>query len=222
MKKEARGQKPETGRRMRRLPALVESAFRRILILTSAFWLLACFPLRSEIIDKIVAMVDTHIITLSDLRQERSIRTILGEKAIDDDDALIRQLVENYLIESQIADFPGTEPSDEEIDAELMKFQVRDGLSPEVLRDVVRKRIRMAKYFEARFRQFIRPSDDDVRKYYDTVFVPEAKSRNLDPIPPFEQVAEAIRKNVIEEQLGHDVDNWLEAIRRRSDIEILK
>jgi hypothetical protein len=181
-----------------------------------------CAPVHPEILDKIVAIVDTHNITLSDVRQERSIRTILGEKSIDDDAALIRQLVEDYLIESQIADFPGTEPSDEEIDAELMKFQVRDGLSPQILRAVIRKRIRMANYFEVRFRQFIRPSDDDVRKYYETIFVPEARSRNLNPIPDFEQTAEAIRKNVIEEQLNHDVDNWLEAIRRRSDIEILK
>ena len=176
----------------------------------------------AEILDRIVAVVDAHIITLSDLRQERSIRTTLGEKPIDDDVALIRQLVEDYLIESQIADFPGVEPSDEEIDAELMKFQARDGLPPQVLREVVRKRIRMATYFEVRFRQFIRPSDDDVRKYYETIFIPEARSRNLNPIPPFEEMAEAIRKNVIEEQLNHDVDNWLEAIRRRSDIEILE
>jgi hypothetical protein len=181
-----------------------------------------CFPAHAEILDKIVAVVDTHIITLSDLRQERGIRTILGEKPIDDDPALIRQLVEDYLIESQIADFPGVEPSDEEIDAELMKFQVRDGLPPKVLREAVRKRTRMANYFEVRFRQFIRPSDDDVRKYYETIFVPEGRSRNLNPIPAFEQMAEAIRKNVIEEQLSHDVDNWLEAIRRRSDIEILE
>lgn len=174
----------------------------------------------AEVLDKIVAVVDTHIITLSDLRQERSIRTIFGETPIDDDAALIRQLVENYLIESQIADFPGVEPGDEAIDAELMKFQVRDGLPPRVLREAVRKRIRMANYFEVRFRQFIRPSDDDVRKYYETIFVPEARSRNLNPIPAFEQMAEAIRKNVTEEQLNHDVDNWLEAVRRRSDIEI--
>ena len=186
-----------------------------------SWWFLLLLPTaHGEVLDKIVAVVDAHIITLSDLRQERSIRTIMDEKPIADDAALIRQLVEDYLIESQIADFPGVEPSDEEIDAELMKFQVRDGLPPQVLRGAVRKRMRAANYLQVRFRQFIRPSDDDVRKYYETIFVPEARSRNLNPIPDFEQMGEAIRKNVIEEQLNHDVDNWLEAIRRRSDIEI--
>ena len=216
MKKEARSQKPEArGERG-------SACSMRVFLLASGIWLLASFPTHAEILDKIVAVVDTHIITLSDLRQERSIRTILGEKPIEGDAALIRQLVEDYLIESQIADFPGVEPRDEEIDAELMKFQVGDGLRSKALRETVRKRIRIANYFEVRFRQFIRPSDDDVRKYYETIFVPEARSRNLNPIPAFEQTAEAIRKNVIEEQLSHDVDNWLEAVRRRSDIEILE
>ena len=90
------------------------------------------------------------------------------------------------------------------------------------MREVIRKRIQMAKYFDVRFRQFLRASDEEIRKYYDEVFVPEAKARGLNPIPPLEQVADVIPKNVIEEKLDHEVKIWLEAIRRRSDIEIFE
>ncbi|PYS45533.1 MAG: hypothetical protein DMG13_31840 [Acidobacteria bacterium] len=80
----------------------------------------------------------------------------------------------------------------------------------------------MAKYFDVRFRQFLRASDEEIRKYYDEVFVPEARSRKLDSIPALEQVADVIRKNIIEEKLDHEVKIWMEAIRRRSDIEIFE
>jgi hypothetical protein len=78
------------------------------------------------------------------------------------------------------------------------------------------------RYFDARFRRFINPPPEEVRKYYDDVFVPEAKTRGLNPIPPLEQVSDLIRRNVIEEHVGRDVTLWLEGIRRRSQIEIFE
>ncbi len=194
---------------------------RGLTLFSLGFWLLASFCLHAEIIDRIMAVVEGRIVTLSDIRQEREIRARLGQKLIDDK-ALIQDLIENYLIESQIADFPGVEVSDSEIEAELRKLQQPSALPSPAMREVIRKRIQMAKYFDVRFRQFLRASDEEIRKYYDEVFVPEAKARGLNPIPPLEQVADVIPKNVIEEKLDHEVKIWLEAIRRRSDIEIFE
>ena len=176
---------------------------------------LGLIPQYAEIIHRMVAVVEGRVITQSDVAQERKIRAILDEKAIEDDTALIQQLVEQHLIETQIADFPGVEVSDDEIDAELSKKTNAD-VPRDILREAIRKRIRISKYFELRFRQFIRASDEDVRKYYEQVFVPGARQRGLNPIPSLEQVADAVRTNVIEEQLNHEVNNWLEAIRRKA------
>ena len=183
---------------------------------------LVCFSAHAEVIDRIVAVVENHIITLSDLRQEREIRAGLGEKAIDDDTALTQQLVENYLIESQMGEFPGVEVSATEVEEELKQVQSAGGPASAALRDAIRRRIRMTKYFDVRFRQFIRPSDEDIRKYYDEIFVPEARTRGVNPIPPLERMIDAVPQNVIDERLGHEVNIWIEAIRRRSFIEILK
>jgi hypothetical protein len=210
MCKGARSQKP------RRQSRISKFEFRICLL---GFWLLA--PLHAETIDKIVAVVEGRIITLSDVRQEGSIRSILGEKPIDDE-PLIHQLIERHLIENQLVGFPGINVEEEEIAAEIAKLQGKDDLPAEALHDAVLRRIRIAKYFDVRFRQFLRATDDDVRKYYDEVFIPEARARGTNPIPPLEQVADAVRKNVLEEQLDHEVTIWLEAVRRRSSIEILK
>ena len=109
MQKEARSQKPEARRTRCKLS---------VAILASGLWLLASFCLHAEIIDRIVAIVEGRIITTSDIRREREVRGILGEKPVDDK-PLINELIENDLIENQMADFPGVEVPDLEIEAEL-------------------------------------------------------------------------------------------------------
>ena len=177
---------------------------------------------RAEVIDRIVAVVEGHIITLSDLRQEREVRARLGEPAIDNDAVLVRQLVDNYLIERQTAEYPNIDVVNEEVEAELKRAASRIAES-EALRDSVRRRIRIQKFFDLKFRQLIRPTDEEIRKYYENVFVPEARARGLQSIPPLSdgEMARGIRENVVQESLDREVEVWLEAIRRRSNIEVV-
>src|SRR3954454_15855027 len=152
----------------------------------------------AEILDRIVAVVERHIITLSDIRQERQIRMHIREHVPADDQALAREMVDNYLIDRQSADFAGLDVSPEEVEEEVRVF-VPQGTPSQALRDAVTLRIRIAKFFDLRFRQFIRPTDEEIRNYYDGVFVPEAKSRGVNPVPPLTEVVEAIRNNLIQE-----------------------
>jgi parvulin-like peptidyl-prolyl isomerase len=178
----------------------------------------------AEVIDRIVAVVEGHIITASDLRQERETRALLGDKPTGDDRTLARELVDNHLIELALADYPNIDVADAEVDADLARFNRRDGLFSAALREAVRRRIRMQKFFDLRFRQSIRPADDEMRKYYEDVFVPEARKRGLQSIPPLTdpEMASAIRENVIQESLNEILEVWLEAIRRRSKVEVFQ
>jgi parvulin-like peptidyl-prolyl isomerase len=205
---------------------------------------LLCTVAFAEVIDRIVAVVDGQIVTLSDLRQEREIRALLGETQIDDDNILAKQLVDTQIIQRQIADYPNIEVTEEEINAEVWKLNLHQVQNPRdpagrdfadaqgrVLEtpaarilDAIRSRIRSQKFFELKFRQSIRPTEDEVRKYYQDVFVPAAKARGVESIPLLTDpsMASAIRENVIQENLDHEVEVWLEAIRRRSKIEVFE
>lgn len=187
----------------------------------SILWAAMCLT-NAQVIDRMVAVVEGHVITQSDLQQEREVRTLLGEKAATDDAALIREMIDDYLIERQSSDFPGADVTPEEIDAELKNSTPQAGTASPAIRAAIGNRIRMRKYFDLRFRQFIRPSDEDLQKYYNDVFVPEAKNRGLNPVPPLAQITDAIRNNVVQEQMNHEIDVWLEAIRARSNIEVFK
>jgi peptidyl-prolyl cis-trans isomerase SurA len=191
-------------------------------LLLSVCLLASLSGLRAEVLDRIVAVVNGHIITTSDMRQEREILMRLGEKPIADDKSLVRHMVDNYLMETGIADFPGVEITDADIDAELKNSVALEGVPTKAVREAVRLRLRMRKYFDMRFRQYIQVSDDDVRKYYKDVFLPAAAEKHLSPVPPLDQVTELIRNNVVEERLNHEIDIWLEAIHRGSSIEIFQ
>jgi len=185
------------------------------------FW--CALAARAEVIDRIVAVVEGEIITLSDIRKEGQFRAILGEKPIDDQ-ALIKELIETKLTEHQILDSPSVDVSNEEVEVRIQQLKLQPGVDSDALRNAVRRRIRIEEFFDARFRQLIRPTDDEIRKYYEEVFVPEARKRGLQSIPLLTEpeMYNAIRENVIQEKLNRDVEAWLEAIRRRSNIEIFQ
>jgi len=178
---------------------------------------------RAEVIDRITAVVEGHIITLSDVRQEREIRMRLGETPAPEgeDQVLTKDLVDRYLIERQIADYPNVDVSEAEVDERLQSIPL-NGTTNNVIRNAVRLRIRMQKFFAVKFGESIQPSDEQIRKYYEDVFVPAAQARGLNPIPPLTvpEMATAVRENLVRESLDHEVTVWLEAIRRRSNIEV--
>jgi len=176
---------------------------------------------RAEVLDRIAAVVDGHIITASDMRQQREILMTLGDKPIEDDAGLLQHMIDDYLIETNMTDVT-VDVTDDELDAEMRKFGPGSGIPLTKVREAVRLRIRMRKYFDKRWGESIHPTDEDIRRYYETVFVPAAKERAVTSIPPLESIADSVRKNVFQEALNHEIDIWLEAIRRKSKIEIFK
>jgi len=176
---------------------------------------------RAEIIDRVMAVVSKHVITLSDIRREREIRSVLRVQA-GDDSAILKDMIDGQIIEDQIAQFPNIEILEPDVENQLMGISDRHGLEPDVLRNAIRARLRTSEFINLRFRQFLQASDEEVRRYYEDTFVPEARKRGLNPIPPLEQILVELRSNVIAEKVIHDVEGWLTAIRRRTDIEVFQ
>lgn len=174
----------------------------------------------AEILDRIAAVVNNKIITLSDIQRERQIRLVLGINETKDTGTILRELIDAQVMDEQISQFPGIEITTDQVDTEVSRHPDLQGLPVSDVQDAVLKRLRRAEFLQVRFRQFIRPTDEEVREYYGTVFVPAAEKRGLTPVPPLEQITEQVRNNVVEEKVSHEVNNWLEAIRRRSDIEV--
>jgi len=171
-----------------------------------------------EILDRIVAVIDDRfIITLSDVRKERAIESALGSNP-GSDESIIDALIERHLVEEQIAQFRDIEVPEDAIAQRLRSIQVPPGISTEDLRDVLVGEFRRRQFMMERFEQFIRVSDEELRRYYDEVYTPEARARG-ERVAPLEEVSEAIRQNRALEKTNEEVGSWLIELRRRSVIE---
>jgi parvulin-like peptidyl-prolyl isomerase len=173
----------------------------------------------AETIDRIMAVVNGRIITLSDLRKEREIMAVLGDPAGTDDE-LVKTLVDRFLLEEQIAQFPGLDVSDDEVTERVKMITDLHGLDAAEIRDAIALKIQRRKYFDLRYRQFVLVSNEEIRNYYETVFTLEARKQGV-AIPELGQIENEIRENVFEEKLSREVESSLESLRSRSNVEIL-
>ena len=192
---------------------------RRLLLTVSFLALFAApKPAVSEVIDRIVVVIDSNfIITLSDIRKERAIQKALGGDP-GDDDSLIEALIEKHLVEEQIGLFRELDIDEEAVNDRLRGVQTPTGVSADELRDAVRAELKRYEFSVQRFRPFIRVTDDELRKYFEEVAIPALK-KNGQPIPTVEQGMLDVRPVLIAEKMITEVNVWLADLRRRSTIE---
>ena len=173
---------------------------------------------RAELLDRIVAVIDSSfIVTLSDVRRERAIQIALGAKP-GTDDAIIDALVERHLVEDQIAQFREIEIDAKAVEDRLREAKSQDGVIENELRRAIADELRRYEFMVQRFGQFIRVSDDEARKYFNDVLVPELR-RNGAPIPPEAQGLELVRPNVAAEKMNQEAGAWIAELRGRVTIE---
>ena len=171
-----------------------------------------------EVLDRIVVIIDdAFIITLSDIRKERAIQSAFGRNP-GNDDAVTDALIEKHLVEDQIAQFREIEVAEATVEERVRTITKPANVSDKELREAVAGELRRYAFMNERFGEFIRVSDEEVRKYYEETLVPELRLRGQ-PIPPAAQMTEAVRQNVIAEKMKVEVDAWLMELKRRSTVE---
>ena len=193
---------------------------KRAWLAVIAVWLSVAVPAHAQVIDRMMAVVNNHIVTLSDVSRERLVRQVLGNNSSSDDKVILHDLIDAQIIEDEITQLANIEVSEADVDREFNRIADRRGLPASILHDAIRRRLRAEQFFAIRFRESTRVSDDETRQYYETVFTPEARKRGLEPIPPLDQVSETIQKNITQEKAAKELESWLEVTRQRSDIEI--
>jgi hypothetical protein len=183
-----------------------------------AVLLVLALPLFGEVLDRIVVIIDdSFIITLSDIRKERAIQTVLGSKP-DTDDAIVEALIERHLVEGQIAQFLQIDIPEGLVTERLRLIGTPAGVSLDDLREAVVGELRRREFMMERFQQFIRVSDEELQQYYNDVYAPEVRRRG-ERLLPLDEVAEEIRRNKVIEKMNQEVGSWLAELRRRSTIE---
>jgi hypothetical protein len=183
------------------------------------------------------AGVRTDLITYSDLLWQLALQpdTVLDNPRSEDLNRALRLLIEQRLILQEAEKLPTMVPTQKEVSdardelarhfVSLPEFQQRlqrVGLTSEKLDEIIEQRLKIEKYLDFRFRNFVVISQNEVADYYRQVYVPRYQSRFPGRIvPTLEQTREEIEKSLMEAKIETDTDAFLDTARERSEIVIL-
>ncbi|MEK6281307.1 MAG: hypothetical protein AABN95_13220 [Acidobacteriota bacterium] len=196
-----------------------------------------------EVVDKMVATVNAGVlpecrsiclITYSDLLWQLALQpdTALANPTSTDLNHALSLLVDQRLILQEAEKLPSIEPTAEEIKnardelvkrfASLTEFQQRMqrvGLTSEKLDEILDQRLKIEKYLDFRFRNFVVVTQTEVADYYRDVYVPRLRSRAPGQIiPTLEQARADIEKILTEAKIETDTDAFLDSARARAEI----
>ncbi len=177
---------------------------------------------RGELIDRMMAVVDGRVVTQGDLRRHVGVARLFGDPVVDDESRLLQEVIENLLIQDQIDQFPGVQIEEDRVDAIISQLPDTGSLTAETVRDAARQRLERITYFELRFRRFTEATDEEIATYYQTVFLPEALARGLEPLPALDDVGDLIGENVITEKADREISAWTDSLIARSEIEVVE
>jgi hypothetical protein len=185
-----------------------------------------------EVVDRIVARVETEIILQSDVRQLSRYQAFLDGKPQSDSDILNR-LIDQWIVRSEagVARFP--QPSEEDVNRSIERlkrsfsspeeFQTRQklsGITDDEIRRFIRAQLYLSNYLDSRFRPSIQIDDKAIEEFYRSRVVPRAKSRNQTP-PTLENARDFIQEALVQRAINEQADLWLKESRSRVRVETM-
>jgi hypothetical protein len=191
-----------------------------------------------QVVDKMVATVNggvrTELITYSDLMWQLALQpdTPLDNPRSEQLNRALRLLIDQRLILQEAEKLPTIVPAPTEIAAARAELArhfssepvfrerlQRVGLTSEKLDEIIEQRLKMEKYLDFRFRNFVVISQKEIADYYRDVYVPRLKARSPERIvPPLEQVRAEIERTLTEAKIESDTDAFLDTLRERAEI----
>ena len=182
---------------------------------------------RAELVDRIVAIIDREVVTLSEAEQASEIaraRTGASAPLV----SVVERLIESRLVEREVERFTGEPVSPELVDGALQEVRAgfssesafremltRNGLSEEELRATLRRQIGVSQYLEQRFRPLTFVTEEQIEAYYRDEL---ASSLQGQPLPELSEVSESIRRILEERAFNARVEEWIDGLKGRARI----
>ena len=201
-------------------------------ILAGSMALAASVASAQEVVDRIVAKVDTDIILLSDVRALQRYQLFVDGKAESEQDALNR-LLDQWIVRNEAKAALFSQPSDEDVNRSLARLKrsfsspeafderkKQTGLSDEDIERMLRAQLYLSNYLDSRFRAAIQIDEKDIEDFYQTRIVPRAESRGQTP-PTLDAARGFIQEALVQRAINEQSERWLQESRSRLRVENL-
>ncbi len=199
---------------------------RRIAIAVSAALLFLSAALARQVIDRVVARIESDIILQSDLQLLAHYQLLMDGKSQSDADNL-EHLVDQWIVRNEATIARTPQPSDAEIERGLQRLQQtfasKDdydsrrklaGLSESDVKQLIAEQLYLNNYLDSRFRPTVQVDEPAIRDFYQTAVVARAQARGQSP-PSLETAHDYIQEALIQKGINEQADRWLKESRTR-------
>jgi hypothetical protein len=210
------------------------SAVVSLLFLAIALALPAC----GEVIDRIVATVNGHVILQSDWNDALRYEALLSARSLTDFNEqerrdVLDRLIDQELLSEQMKSASFQHASEEEAAAQVTAARklypeaVSDagwntvlgkfGLTENSLHSHVKEQIDLMRLVDAHLRPTVQIDSKSVEAYYRDKFVPQLKQSGAEEVP-LADVSAKIRELLTEEKVNELMVSWLQSLRSESKV----
>jgi hypothetical protein len=193
------------------------------------------YTLRAATIDRIAALVDRQVLTVSEINQLAEIRFFSRKVQQSEDDyrrEILDRLIAQALRYRDVERFGAEDIAADSIEARLKEIQQRfptiadfnaalqrAELTLDEVRALVKRQIQVESYIQERFAPMIFVSSEEIENYYRGPWSQQRRERGL-PIPPLSQVQEEIRALLKSSRLEQEVERWTAQLRSRANVDV--
>ncbi|HWZ43466.1 MAG TPA: hypothetical protein VNW97_08305 [Candidatus Saccharimonadales bacterium] len=201
--------------------------------------LLLALPLCSgQVVDRMVAVVNKHVVLQSELEQEVRVDFMLrglplAQATTTEIEAMLERLIDQSLLQQQILATTIVDPSAEELAEGLRKLRAgipgaQDDAPWQTMlaaygideRDVeahIAAQLRLLRFIDLRFRALTRVDRVAVTAYYQQEFLPERRKQGL-PEPALADVFRQIEALLVDQRINSLLNDWLATLRSQADV----
>ena len=173
-----------------------------------------------EVIDRIVARVESDVILLSDVSLLARYQLLVEGKS-ESDAVILDRLIDQWIVRNEATIARTPQPSDAEIDRGLQRLQQSfaskedyearrklAGLSEADVRRLTADQIFLNNYLDSRFRPSVQVDEQAIQDFYQNAVLPRAKSRGQNP-PSLEAAHDYIQEALVQRGINDQADRWL-------------
>ena len=195
----------------------------------------ASVTLTAATVDRIAAIIDRQVVTVSEITQLSTIRFIPRQSGQSDDEyrrEILEVLIAQALRFRDVERFGAPDVTKDAIEARLLEIQRRFASPPEFeaavaraeltldeVRALIKRQLQVEAYIQQRFAPLIGVSNDEIATYYSTTWSQQRRQRGL-PIVPLAEVSDEIRAQLRAGRLQTEIEKWTAQLRARTNVDI--
>jgi hypothetical protein len=200
----------------------------------AALALLLVVPAAAVTVDRIAAVIDGQVLTVSEITQMVELRFFprLGNSEDEYRREVLDALIAQALRYRDVERFGAQDIPADTIEARLVEIRkrfaseadftaalTRSELTLDELRALIKRQLQVEAYIQERFAPMVFVTNEEIDEYYRGPWREQRRSRGL-AVPPLAEVREEVRAALRLSRLQVEIDRWTSQLRARANVDV--